>query len=34
MFSDATEMQLLIRMGLILLLGFLVGLERGWSFQK
>lgn len=34
MYSDATEMQLLVRMGLILLLGFLVGLERGWSFQK
>lgn len=34
MHSDATEMQLLARMGLILLLGFLVGLERGWSFQK
>lgn len=32
--SDATEMQVLARMGLILLLGFLVGLERGWSFQK
>ncbi len=32
--SGATEMQLLARMGLILLLGFLVGLERGWSFQK
>ncbi|MFH5831849.1 MgtC/SapB family protein [Halalkalibaculum sp. DA384] len=34
MYSDAIEMQLLLRMGLILLLGFLVGIERGWSFQK
>lgn len=34
MLGDASEMQLLVRMGLILLLGFLVGLERGWSFQK
>ncbi|MDX1637720.1 MAG: MgtC/SapB family protein [Balneolaceae bacterium] len=28
------EYKLLLRMGLILLLGFLVGIERGWSFQK
>lgn len=34
MLGDATDIQLLIKMGLILLLGFLVGLERGWSFQK
>jgi len=34
MFNDTTEIEVLIRMGLILLLGFLVGLERGWSFQK
>ena len=34
MYSETTEMQLLLRMGLILLLGFLVGVEREWSFQK
>lgn len=34
MFEDITEMKLLVRMGLITLLGFLVGIERGWSFQK
>ncbi len=28
------ELTLLARMGLILLLGFLVGIERGWSFQE
>jgi len=34
MFDPETEIQLLIKVGLILLLGFLVGIERGWSFQK
>src|SRR6056297_1690720 len=34
MFDDLTDMQLLIKFGLILLLGFLVGIERGWSFKK
>lgn len=34
MFDDITETQQLVRIGLILLLGFLVGIERGWSFQK
>jgi len=28
------ELQLLIRMGLILLLGLVVGIERGWSLQQ
>lgn len=34
MFHDITDMQLMMKLGLILLLGFLVGIERGWSFKK
>lgn len=34
MVEPDADYQLLIRMGLILLLGFLVGIERGWSLQK
>lgn len=34
MFDSVIENQLLIRMGLILALGFLVGVERGWSLRK
>ncbi|SMO58460.1 MgtC/SapB family protein [Fodinibius sediminis] len=29
-----TEIQLLGRMGLVLVLGFIIGIERGWSFQQ
>lgn len=32
--ASQIELTLIARMGLILLLGFLVGIERGWSFQK
>lgn len=34
MFDSGTDLLLLGRMGLILLLGFLVGIERGWRFQE
>ena len=34
MFEQGTDYQLMIRIGLILLLGFLVGIERGWSLRK
>ncbi|NGP76563.1 MgtC/SapB family protein [Balneolaceae bacterium YR4-1] len=34
MFNDITDTQVLLKFGLILLLGFLVGIERGWSFKK
>jgi len=34
MLYSGTELQLLMRMGLVLLLGLLVGIERGWSFQR
>jgi len=33
MYDPGTEYQLLIRMGLVLALGFLVGVERGWSLR-
>lgn len=34
MLDSKTELQLLARMGLVLLLGLLVGIERGWSLQR
>lgn len=34
MFDDITDTQVLLKFGLILLLGFLVGIERGWSFKR
>lgn len=34
MFSSEMEFTLLARMGLVLLLGLLVGIERGWSLQR
>jgi len=34
MFEQGTDYQLMVRIGLILLLGFLVGIERGWSLRK
>lgn len=34
MFDAETEFQLLIRLGLVFVLGLLVGIERGWSLQR
>lgn len=34
MFDEITDTPLLLKFGLILLLGFLVGIERGWRFKK